>query len=78
MLWNIKPNGHGQAKTENDTHLRRNQLIMRHTVFLVWEVNQGVILFFCEFCKISKNNFFTEHLQATASVKIETQVKIMT
>ena len=42
------------------------------------EVNQGVILFFCEFCKISKNNFFREHLWATASVKIETQVKIMT
>ena len=27
--------------------------------------------FSCEFCKISKNNFFTEHLRATASVSIK-------
>ena len=26
-------------------------------------------VFFCEFCGISKNSFFTEHLWATASVK---------
>ena len=25
-------------------------------------------MFFCEFCKISKNTFFTEHLRITASV----------
>ena len=25
-------------------------------------------VFFCEFCKISKNTFFTEHLWTTASV----------
>ena len=25
-------------------------------------------VFFCEFCEISKNTFFTEHLRATASV----------
>ena len=25
-------------------------------------------MFPCEFCEISKNNFFTEHLQTTASV----------
>ena len=24
-------------------------------------------VFFCEFCEISKNTFFTEHLRATAS-----------
>ena len=24
-------------------------------------------MFFCEFCKISKNTFFTEHLRTTAS-----------
>ena len=40
---------------------------MRHTVFFACEVNQGVILFSCEFCEISKNTFFTEHLWATAS-----------
>ena len=27
-----------------------------------------VQVFSCEFCKISKNTFFTEHLRATASV----------
>ena len=26
-------------------------------------------MFSCEFCEISKNTFFTEHLRATASVK---------
>ena len=60
------------------THLRRNELIMRHTVFHVCKANQGVILFSCEFYEISKNTCFTEHLQATASVKIEMKVKIMT
>ena len=25
-------------------------------------------VFYCEFCEISKNTFFTEHLQATASL----------
>ena len=49
-----------------------------HAVFLVCEANQGVILFSCKFCEISKNTFFTEHIRATASVKIEMQVKIMT
>ena len=24
-------------------------------------------MFFCEFCEIFKNNFFTEHLRTTAS-----------
>ena len=43
------------------------------TVFLVCKVNQGVILFSCKLC-----TFFIEHLWATASVKIEMQVKIMT
>ena len=51
---------------------------MRHTVFHVCKVNQGVILFSCEFYEISKNTCFTEHLQATASVKIEMKVNIMT
>ena len=50
---------------------------MRHTQ-TVGEVNQGVILFSCEFCRISKNTFFTQHLRVTASVKIEMQGKIMT
>ena len=27
------------------------------------------VFFFCEFCEISKNTFFTEHLRATAYVK---------
>ena len=49
-----------------------------HTVFQVCEVNQGVILFSCKFYKISRNTFFTEHLRATASVRIEMVVKIMT
>ena len=26
-------------------------------------------VFSCEFCEISKNNFFTEHLWVTASIK---------
>ena len=34
-----------------------------------------MILFSCEFCEISKNTFFTEHLRAIASVKIEMQIK---
>ena len=51
---------------------------MRYTAFLVCEVNQGVILFSCKFCEISKNTLFTETLRATASVKIEMKVKIMT
>ena len=33
-------------------------------------------LFSCEFCKISKNIFFTEHLWATASEKIFNNVKM--
>ena len=28
-------------------------------------------MFSCEFCEISENNFFTEHLPATASQQIE-------
>ena len=28
-------------------------------------------VFSCEFCEISKNNFFAEHLQVTASVPIQ-------
>ena len=28
-------------------------------------------VFSCEFCEISKNNFFTEHLWATASEEIQ-------
>ena len=51
---------------------------MRHTVFLVYKANQRVILFSCEFCEISKNTFFTEHLRATGSGKTEIQGKIMT
>ena len=47
-----------------------------HTVFLVCEVNQGVILFSCKFCEISKNTFFTEHTRATASVKIKCKLKL--
>ena len=31
-----------------------------------------------EFCEISKSTFFTEHLRATASVKIEMLGKIKT
>ena len=27
-------------------------------------------VFFCEFCEIFKNTFFTEHLRATASVSL--------
>ena len=41
----IKLIGHGRAKTWKDTQLHRNSLIMRHTVFLVCEVNQWVTLF---------------------------------
>ena len=33
---------------------------------------------FYEFCEICEKTFFTEHLRATACVKIEMQVKIMT
>ena len=51
---------------------------MRHTVFLVCKVNQGVILVSYEFCEICKNTFLTEHLWATASFKIEMEFKIMT
>ena len=32
-------------------------------------------MFSCEFCEISKNIFFTEHLLATASINITTLVK---
>ena len=32
-------------------------------------------VFSCEFCKISKNTFFTEHLWATASVIAEVYLK---
>ena len=30
-------------------------------------------MFFCEFCEISKNNFFTEHPVETASYMIDIQ-----
>ena len=32
-------------------------------------------VFYCEFCEISKNTFFTEHLWATASVNGNTELK---
>ena len=51
---------------------------MRHTVFLVCKVNQGVILVSYEFCEVCNKKFFTENLQAIATVTIEMQVKIMT
>ena len=36
-------------------------------------VKKGTLaLFSCEFCEISKNAFFTDHLWATASVKLTT------
>ena len=31
----------------------------------------------CEFCEISKNTFFTEHVWATASINITTLVKLI-
>ena len=31
-------------------------------------------LFSCEFCEISNNTFFIEHLQVTASVKVKTEL----
>ena len=34
-------------------------------------------MFSCEFCKISKNIFFTEHVLATASINITILVKII-
>ena len=55
-------------------HTTLQKLQVNHetqTVFLICKVNQGVILFSCKFWKISKNTFFTEHIQVTASVKIE-------
>ena len=58
------------------TNLHRNY--ESHNVFLLYKVNQRVILFSCEFCEISKNTFFTEHLRATGSGKTEIQGKIMT
>ena len=33
---------------------------------------ETLALFSCEFCEISKNAFFTDHLWATASVKLTT------
>ena len=30
----------------------------------------------CEFCEISKNTFFTEHVRATASEKSRTEVAV--
>ena len=34
-----------EPRLKKDTHLHRNQLIMRHTVSIVYEINQRVILF---------------------------------
>ena len=59
-------------------HIPLQKLVSHEIHSLVCEVNQGVILFSCKFCEISKNTFFTEHFGATASVKFEIQVKIMT
>ena len=58
------------------TNLHRNY--ETHNVFLLYKVNQRVILFSCDFCEISKNTFFKEHLRATGSGKTEIQGKIMT
>ena len=33
-------------------------------------------VFFCGFCEISKNNFFTEHLRATAKLYSYTQTAV--
>ena len=33
------------------------------------EILQNSLVFFCEFCKISKHTFFTEHLCATAFIQ---------
>ena len=35
-------------------------------------------VFSCEFCEISKNSFLTEHLRATASVKVGTEAVVRT
>ena len=34
-------------------------------------------MFFCEFCKISKNTFFTEHLWATASEQVTVSLQCL-
>ena len=34
-------------------------------------------VFSCEFCEISKNTFFTEHLLAIASVGIENRCEVL-
>ena len=34
-------------------------------------------VFFCEFCKISKNAFFTEHLRTTASKFYKDQLQVL-
>ena len=46
------------------------------TYWLSWPFSTNETLtrvFSCEFCKISKNNFFTEHILATASVPENTR-----
>ena len=35
----------------------------------MFKVNNKVLVFSCEFCEISKDTFFTEHLRTTASRK---------
>ena len=34
-------------------------------------------MFFCEFCEISKNTFFTEHLWATASEQVTVSLQCL-
>ena len=79
MSWNNKTNRPSWTSRDFKRHKPSQKLVNyeTHIVFLICEVNQRVILFSCEFCEISKNTFFTEHLRATASVKIEMQGKIM-
>ena len=50
---------------------------MSETLFLT-KLQTLAQMFFCEFCKIFKNTFFTEHFWTTASEKNRLQGKIDT
>ena len=49
---------------------------MRHTVLLVWEVNQGVILSSCKFCKISMNVFLQNISAWLLLLRLECKLKL--
>ena len=46
----------------------------RNHFIILWKKETLAQFFSCDFCEISKNTFFIEHLRSTASVKLRNEI----